>query len=187
MKNETLTLRQIKKPNSTAFKSLWKVYKKSFPANEQRPLWQQVQLISNPNYQLFGALQKKQLIGLMGVWGLSDFLFIEHMAIVPRKRNQGLGSRMLKQLLAKKVSKAILEVDPPGTSGSDRRIRFYEKAGFFLNRGNYFQPSYHPPKLPVKMRLMSYPKKLSKKRFEKIRNKIHAIVYGRSKPLLRAG
>ena len=72
----------------------------------------------------------------------------------------------------------ILEVEEPFTETARKRILFYERLNFSVNNQSYFQPPYSNDKNSVKMLLMSYPKKIDSKYFEKTKTQIHDLVYG---------
>ena len=71
----------------------------------------------------------------------------------------------------------ILEIEPPVTEISIKRLKFYEKLGFKLNNYEYFQLPLRENHSPLKLNLMSYPEKLTPTEFENIKNKIYSEVY----------
>jgi hypothetical protein len=81
--------------------------------------------------------------------------------------------------------KVLCEVAKPSRcKDAPKRILFYKRMDFRLNRYNYVQPPYGRGKKAVPLYIMSYPKKLGRKEFLKAREIIHRIVYGREKPFL---
>ena len=64
------------------------------------------------------------------VWKFEDFAFIEHFAVNPFYRNQGLGSLILHEILNLLQCQICLEVELPKTDFAKRRIGFYERNGF---------------------------------------------------------
>ncbi|WP_240374872.1 GNAT family N-acetyltransferase [Bacillus piscicola] len=60
-----------------------------------------------------------------------DFLFIDYLLVAKEARGQGLGKKLLEQL-REKQKPIILEIEPLDYEDSDteKRFRFYERAGF---------------------------------------------------------
>ena len=110
---------------------------------------------------------------------------VEHAVVNPRRRSRGIGSQMVAQLASQSRKPVVAEVEPPVDEMSRRRMAFWIKAGFAVNRFDYIQPAYSKTKKPVAMVLMSYPAKLTRAQFEGIRNQIHLRVYGCQKPVLK--
>ncbi len=90
----------------------------------------------------------------------------------------------MSSFIASANKKIVLETERPETDIARRRIRFYERLGFKLNRHNYTQPAYSPEKKPVPMFIMSHPKEITEQEFSAIREKLHKTVYGLEKPLI---
>ena len=75
---------------------------------------------------------------LYGNW--TGFTYGEHFAVSPKWRNGGVGARILKEVMETVPGMFCLEVELPKDELSKRRIRFYERNGFFLNPYPYVQP-----------------------------------------------
>ncbi|AZS15605.1 hypothetical protein [Paenibacillus lutimineralis] len=70
----------------------------------------------------------------------------------------------------------ILEVELPDTSLSQRRIKFYERLGFYINPYDYVQPALSgQAAIPLKM--MSYPEPLTPKQFANVKSVLYSKVY----------
>jgi ribosomal protein S18 acetylase RimI-like enzyme len=174
--------KDIKNPS---FKKSWRIYENSFPEDERRNLLQQEKLLNKKGYSFYSIEDKKEIIGLLATWKLDKYFFIEHFAIKEDFRNKGLGQKIIEKYLKSINAFAVLETErPEANQMAERRIGFWERSGFILNKYNYIQPSYSADKKPVPLFLMSYPQKLNKSEFENIRNKIHLNVYGCKKPIL---
>lgn len=178
-----MQLKKISSLNSKYFKDAWRIYKSSFPADERRPTSKQKKLFACPLYNFYSICEKNILLGIVSEWNLKDFLLIEHLAIKEGYRGTGRGTYLLKEHINNK-NKVIVEVERPKNNISKKRIRFYEKIGFKLNKFGYMQPPYGKGKKAVKMFLMSYPREINKSEFQLIRKKLHKTVYGLSKPLI---
>ena len=67
----------------------------------------------------------------------------------------------------------VLEIEPPNSETQSKRISFYEKSGFKLDKRDYMQPPYSPDKNHVKMFLMSYPIILTVEKFEETKKQFY--------------
>jgi ribosomal protein S18 acetylase RimI-like enzyme len=177
-------LRKIHDLSSEEFKQAWKIYEYSFPEDERRDLTEQKKLMQNRKYSFFVAEKGGEVLGILTSWNFNDFEFIEHLAISSEMRGRGYGTELLKLFLARTELSVFLEVEMPETEIAIKRIRFYERIGFRLNKYDYIQPPYGEGKKPVPMFIMSYPKLIGKDEFSDIREKLHIQVYGLSEPLL---
>ncbi len=179
-----MEIKKIESVEDKIFGEAWKIYRESFPEDEQRELESQKKIFGKAGHSFCAAYAGTELCGLLETWDFPEFAFIEHIAIREDLRCRGLGTQLLSNFAKNCGKMALLETDRPETEIARRRIRFYEKIGFQLNRHDYVQPPYSPRKKPVKMYLMSCPKEIGPQEFEKIRNEIHLNVYWRRKPLL---
>ncbi len=168
----------FKKINQKDFsKEIRDIYEESFPSDERRDLESQIKLLDNKRYDFKAIYENNSLIGLIACWDLEDFLFIEHFAIKKELRGKGIGTNLLKQYINKK--RVVLEVEQSKSELNNRRIKFYERLGFYLNYYDYIQPSYGKNKKPVPMYLMTFPDKLDNIGFLSLKKNIYKIVYGK--------
>lgn len=150
----------------------------SFPKEEYRSYEGQKKLLENPNYYItVRQNEKNELIGFICSWKTSNFSFIEHFAVKESERGKGIGSIMLKEFINTAPSPIILEVELPKDELSFRRISFYERFGFIKNEFEYYQMPLRENINPIKMYLMSYPRILSKVKFEEIKKCIYKKIY----------
>lgn len=156
---------------------LCQIYSQSFPADERREWTEIPELLCSPHFRLSQVCKNQEIIGLIAVWNFSDFTFIEHFAIRESARGQGIGSVVLKMVLADNQKPIILEAEEPFTDEARRRIVFYERLGFSVCEGIYFQPPYAAGKNKVKMLLMSFPSKTIPLEFDEIKNRLYRDVY----------
>lgn len=103
-------------------------------------------------------------------------VFVEHFASEAELRGKGIGSALMNELKARYSSMIVLEVEPPENELSERRVRFYQRLGFTLNAGDYFQPSYYGNPEPLPLMLMSTVP-LSGRDFSRTAESIHREVY----------
>lgn len=96
-----------------------------------------------------------RLCGFITYWDFGDFGYVEHLAVAPEMRSEGLGSLLLADLLDVQP-RLILELERPEDNPSDkarrRRIIFYKRHDFRVHPDvEYRQPPYAPGKSSVPM------------------------------------
>ena len=158
------------------FGAVWDIYRSSFPADGQRSLEEQFKLFDKSNYSLL-AIKKENVMGMMSVWNLYNFDFIEHFAMDEKYRNLGCGKEVM--LMRSEACPTLLEVPPDSPA-----VKFFERCGFRTAPFEYLQPP-GARKIPVKLQLMSAPMTLDEKGFSEVRDEIHKNVYGLDRPLVR--
>lgn len=166
----------MKKIDTTEFDEMYAIMESSFPLDEYRTYDEQKALFENEYYSVY-VKKEDDVKGFIAVWDFPDFLFIEHFAVNPDYRNQGIGAQLLKELISDYDKPSCLEVEPPDDEMKKRRIGFYERNGFFLNEYPYMQPPISKGKNPVPLMIMSSGKSLSKEAFENVKNNLYKKVY----------
>ena len=83
------------------FNALFALMEKSFPVDEFRVREQQEALFSDDSYVVYGLKDGNALKAFVSTWQFDDFVFIEHFAVNPLYRNNGLGGKILNDLLKK--------------------------------------------------------------------------------------
>ena len=130
----------------------------AFPPEERREDEQQrIVTDTNKMFQALAIISNFDFAGFVNIWHLNGVIYIEHIAIVPELRNQGIASDALRHLMLHNRP-IILEVELPHDDESRRRISFYERNGFVLRPTEYTQPPYAQHLPAVKMHLMTYGK-----------------------------
>ncbi|MFC6998658.1 GNAT family N-acetyltransferase [Rufibacter roseus] len=153
------------------------MYEEAFPPEERRLLLQQQRLLQEPHYQFKIILVDNSFVGLFCTWQFPLFSFLEHFAINPSCRGRGVGAAALRLWVEQAALPLVLEVELPETETAKRRVKFYQRAGFYLNEHNYLQPPYSPEKSWVPLQIMSYPQLLEKLDFERTVQIIYRQVY----------
>lgn len=159
------------------FDRVYRLMEESFPKDEYRPYPAQKALLEEPGYRLWIMEEKEELLGFCAVWELEGCLFLEHLAVEPRYRNRGLGARFLRELAQHYRMPLCLEVELPESDLARRRIGFYERNGFVLNRYPYEMPALAPGQSPVPLLLMTSPHPLSPEEFPRVRDALYRQVY----------
>lgn len=159
------------------FLSSWDLYCSSFPEVERRSLVNLSNVLGNPLFHADIIFQEEHFIGLLFWWKFEDFRYMEHFAICPEKRGQGVGTKILTHFKEQSTFPTLLEVEPGETDMARRRIKFYESNHFHLHTFPYIQPPYSLDSEPIPLQIMSYPKPLPIETFNAFVKTIHQKVY----------
>ena len=168
---------RLKDASSPLFVKAWNLYESSFPAEERRNRIQQQAIMMIESYHFDIIMIKEDFIGILLWWELESIRYVEHFAIDTTQRNLGLGKTALEAFIDESEQQIILEVEKPGDSLKQRRIRFYQRLGFILNSYDYVQPPYQEDGNFVELMLMSYPKELSEADLQIFITKCHPIIH----------
>ena len=161
------------------FDNVYRLMKMSFPEDEHRPYREQKALLDVDRYKVRAMKSNKDgnICAFATLWDFDRFLFIEHFAVDPSLRNCGLGSEIIKKLVAENEKPICLEVELPTNELSARRIAFYERNGFFLNDYPYVQPPLSKGRNYIPLKIMSTGRKLDESEFEHIKSTLYKYVY----------
>jgi ribosomal protein S18 acetylase RimI-like enzyme len=165
--------------NRDKFEVIWDIFVKSFSEDERRVKKKQFALLQNPLYHLDTYESNGLTVAYIAYWDFGDFLYVEHLATEPEMRGQGIAGKMLKDLINQTGKLTVLESEKPEDNISKRRIAFYERLGFKVNRYEYFQPSYGEGKEELSLLFLSNPHLLAPGEFENIRRIIYKNVYNK--------
>ena len=150
----------------------------SFPDNERRD--DALQRDNTDNNEKFSTLlisDNGENIGVITIWHLNGFCYVEHLATSPSVRNKGYGSKIIFALTEMINGMIVLEVELPEDEMSRRRIGFYERCGFRLCHKPYFQPPYRKGDEKLPMHIMFSGKEEVDNEFENIKSEIYSNVY----------
>ncbi len=139
------------------FAECWELYESAFPEAERRTLGCQAAAMAGA--EDFYALRfdaQREFAGIAFFWKTPQFVYLEHLAICPQRRGQGLGHFILK-LLHRLELPLILEIEPVVDAATERRWNFYRTAGFHLLPFEHWQPCYHHEDAPMQLSLLSSP------------------------------
>ena len=135
--------------------------------------------MSNEKYILLSFCEENRIIGGTAIWQLSDFIFIEYLAVDKAFRNKGTGAEILKELKALYNLPLVLEAEPPETDIAKRRIGLYQRNGFFLNTYPYEQPAYSETQAAVPLMIMTTEGLINPERFTDVKRAIYKEVYNK--------
>ncbi len=132
------------------------LYRISFPYHEQREAPSRKRILEDDAYHFNLIFDEKVFLGLALYWEIGDFLYIEHLCILPEMRGRKYGQTTLK-LLAESGKLIFLEINPPSDDMARRRKNFYERCGFAENPYPHIHPPYHRGNTGHSLVVMTYP------------------------------
>lgn len=150
----------IKNIDNEHFSKFWEIYDYSFPKNEKRTKENISKIINEDNFEIILYVDDSEVLGFFITWNFSKFLYIEYFATNALKRNQGLGKKLLRELITTTDKPIILEIDEIGDEISTRRYNFYSREGFVLNSYTHTPPAYDCKDKKLNLHIMSYPKSI---------------------------
>lgn len=159
------------------FDKVYSIMEDSFPLDEYRPYDEQKKLLCKKVYKIY--IMKTnigEIAAFIAVWEFDEFLFVEHFAVEKSLRNKGLGSLVINEIIQMTNTMICLEVEPPETAITKRRIGFYKRNGLYLNTYPYLQPPISKGKNPVPLMIMTS-KEVDEETFKFIKDKLYKNVY----------
>lgn len=160
------------------FEQIFNIMEQSFPKSEIREYEEQKIILNNDKYHIITSKSPNgDINGFLTFWNLESVNFIEHIAVKDTFRGKGIGSRLICKYLSETCLPTILEVEAPLNETAVRRIKFYEKSGFYLNLYFYSQPSFVKGGLSIPMYIMSSPNKINFNEFILLRKEIYKKIY----------
>lgn len=150
----------------------------AFPLQERRNADLQREYTDRKTcFHCHAILEEDVPIGLLTLWELEDFHYIEHFAIHEQCRNKGYGQQVLSLLKENIKGMIVLEAEEPADDITRRRIGFYQRQGFVLQNVPYQQPPYRKGDEWYPMKLMTLNAEDFNSQFIKVRNTIYQEVY----------
>ena len=117
------------------------LYERNFVTSERRDADEQRRVMKNDDYHFDVVLQDDELCGIAFYWETPNYIFLEHLCVLEEKRNQHIGHKILDYLKSK--GKIIyLEIEPIVDETTEKRKKFYESNGFYLNDHHHVQVKY---------------------------------------------
>lgn len=155
---------------------VWPIFEEAFAPEFRRSRGAQEALLHHPRYHLeVYRTPDGDVAGFLAWWDFDAFAFGEHLAVDKKRRGQGLGAVIVKDLLSKRKT-VILEVEEPDSEINRRRISFYERNGLILHDFPYCQPPFLQGQTPIPLKIMAS-RNLNREEFIKFRNAIFHEVY----------
>lgn len=131
----------------------WQLYEAAFPACERRSAAQHAAALGEPAFYCLHLADAAGFVGLLSYWQWEGLCYVEHLAIAPSRRGQGLGHRVL-QLLPQPF---ILEIEPVVDALTARRLAFYESCDLVRLPQPHVQLAYQAGQPDVPLWLLSLP------------------------------
>lgn len=164
------------------FDEIFKIMDESFPNSEIRTYEEQKKLLNNDKYNIYIENDNSgAIVGFLAYWILKNCIFFEHLAVSKNSRGKGIGTKIIEFNLKnlKNIREFIfLEVEPPISEISKKRINFYKRLGFNLNKFFYEQPSLRKTEKSQHLLIMSYPTLIDEKTFIDYKREIYDNIYG---------
>ena len=173
-----LNFHRINTVNNQFFSNLFNLYTLAFPPMERRT-WEGLEHELNYEKRLSvnALIQEGEFVGLFNYWTFERFYYIEHLAISPKYRSQGIGSEAMGIFMDQIKLPIVLEVEMPNNITPSRRILFFEKLGFSILSHNYAQPPYDGDGFLLPELIMSNDIHFANTHFEKIKEILYTEVY----------
>ncbi|MBR5708136.1 MAG: GNAT family N-acetyltransferase [Oscillospiraceae bacterium] len=136
-----ITLKKID-GSSPELPAVLELYESAFPANERR---EPEEIIGGENGagELLAVMSGGALCGMLAVLTYRDITHILYFAVMPERRNSGIGAAALEALRERYPGRRIiadLERPEPGTPNREQRLRrlaFYERCGYYPTEVKY--------------------------------------------------
>ncbi|MCX6231975.1 MAG: GNAT family N-acetyltransferase [Bacteroidetes bacterium] len=173
-----IQLQKLSVEDKKQLKVIKKIYETSFPPNERRDFKKILLLLSDDRFNISAILFEDEVVGMLSDWDFKTFTYIEHFAISPDIRGNGLGSYVLNNFILINDKLVVLEVEIPEDENSYKRIMFYERFGFNVCKETYIQPPYDEGKEAVPMLIMINREPDTSLPFKQIEKTLHQEVYG---------
>ncbi|MDR0893968.1 MAG: GNAT family N-acetyltransferase [Prevotellaceae bacterium] len=153
-----ITAQRITTTDAALYRFMERVLVESFPPEERRSL-SALRRITDEQasvFHLYIVLDGDLPVGFYNYWLFSGFCYAEHLAIAPEYRNRKYGTQLITSLTSRFSLPLVIEVEPPASEITCRRIGFYERLGFRLWQRDYLQPPYSPEHDFLPLKLMSF-------------------------------
>lgn len=167
----------LKKIDARDFEKVFQIMEVSFPEDERRTYEEQKNQLEKPAYQIYVWEEQEDMKGFAAVWIWEELLYIEHLAVNPAFRNEGLGSKILQEIMRETKKRICLEVEPAEEEMAIRRIGFYKRNGFFLNEYDYMQPPISKGRKEIPLKIMTSQGTINEEEFCEIRDLLYREVY----------
>lgn len=167
---------RLKSPDDKFYPEFMSLYEDAFPDFERRTHIQQARALSDERFYL-NALKNSDgsFAGFIAFWDFGENTFIEHFAVAPNLRGEGVGSKIINGFLKENPKPCILEIEFPDNKNSERRLRFYETFGF-VSTPFCISPIYGLKDGGQQLLIMSHPYAISREEFEVFYSKYRSSI-----------
>lgn len=148
-----MTITRLRSMQETLAPAWWQLYEQSFPASERRGKRQHAAALQDECFHCLHLSDAAGFAGILSYWLWDGLCYVEHLAILPERRGQGLGHRALELVPAP----VILEIEPVVDAATARRLTFYEFCGFTRLPQPHTQLAYQAGQPDIPLQLLSRP------------------------------
>lgn len=148
-----MVVTRISSPTDPCAQEWWNLYESAFPPCERRSEEHHAAALADSSFFCLHLADDTGFVGLLSYWALDFVTYVEHLAIVPERRGQGLGHQLL-QLVSVPF---ILEIEPVTDGLTARRLAFYESCGLVKLTESHVQPAYQAGLPDIPLWLLSRP------------------------------
>lgn len=160
------------------FDEIYKIMSESFPNSEIRSYEMQKALLDRNDYSIKTYTQDGVVLGFCAYYQFEEFLFIENLACTSQSRGLGIGSKLVRELLDEANQRLVLlEVEIPRSETEKRRVKFYERLGFYINPHYHFMPPLNEFTAGMELKIMSSYKMLTEEEQQSFRRILNTKVY----------
>ncbi|MBQ9931635.1 MAG: GNAT family N-acetyltransferase [Firmicutes bacterium] len=160
------------------FDKVFGIMERSFPESEHKTYEGQLAQMDEPGYRLYGLESEAgEITAFAAVREFARFVVLEHLAVDAKFRNGGQGGEIVTHLLAMYQTPICVEVELPEDEMAVKRIRFYERLGFYLNPYDYLLPHLTGGGEPTPMKIMTSGGYLTEEEFDEVRTRIYTDIY----------
>ncbi len=107
-----------------AYDCALELYQGSFPIHEQREELSQAKILCDNAYHFEVIYDAEVFIRLVLYWETANYIYIEHLCILPEMRDKQYGQKTL-SIINKKQKIIILEIDPPKSMKYPKEERLF--------------------------------------------------------------
>ncbi len=163
-----MKLIEISPSDSKIWSEVWDVYISSFPDYERRGVISHKSASENDAFNTTIAIDEAgNFLALLFYWRCKELIYIEHLAVNPQNRGANIGTKIMKAFIQEnKDCTVVLEIEPPISDITKRRLSFYKRLGFCENKYEYTHPSYAKVHFIHRLDILSYHKELSQLEYE---------------------
>ena len=141
------------------------LYERNFVTSERRDADEQRRVMQNDDYHFDVVVDNDILCGFAFYWETQNYVFLEHLCVLEEKRNQRIGHKILDYLKSKgKI--VYLEIEPIVDETTEKRKKFYESNGFFLNDHHHVQVKYRFEDDDLVLLIMTLGRTISKQEYD---------------------
>lgn len=155
---EPYAVERLKNLSDPRWERALALYEAAFPKNERRdPEVARQMAAERPEMEFLAVCTQPEgaFAGLVVLWRFPGFTYLEHLAVDPSLRNEGVGRWILNWVGRTIPGFQLLEVEPAGTTPmAERRIAYYERNGYRVIDQDYMQFPYHEGDAPLPLWLM---------------------------------